>query len=242
MFDLNCDLGEGIGNDHKIMPWITSCNIACGGHFGNIKTISETISLAKKHNVRVGAHPSYYDHKNFGRISAYTNRKEFQDSIRTQLDLFQEAANELNTRWNHIKAHGALYNEMAKDINLAIEYLEVVKEYPNVSIVYLPSGASTIIDLFESNDYEVWREGFADRRYENDYSLLDRSLKGSVFSDISEIKNQISEFFEGEVTTITGDKISLEIDTVCLHSDTSNASLYVKELHAMMIKKGRNGE
>ncbi len=67
MFDLNCDLGEGIGNDHKIMPWITSCNIACGGHFGNIKTISETISLAKKHNVRVGAHPSYYDHKNFVR-------------------------------------------------------------------------------------------------------------------------------------------------------------------------------
>ena len=90
MFDLNCDLGEGVGNDIKIMPWITSCNVACGGHFGDRNTISETISLAKKHNVRVGANPSYDDHQNFGRISAYKNKKEFQNSIRNQLDLFQE--------------------------------------------------------------------------------------------------------------------------------------------------------
>ena len=98
------------------------------------------------------------------------------------------------------------------------------------------------MDLFKSNNYKVWKEGFADRRYENDYSLVDRSLKGSVFSNISEIRNQILEFFKGEVTTINGDKISLEIDTVCLHSDTSNASLYVKELHAMIIKKISNGK
>ena len=242
MFDLNCDLGEGVGNDIKIMPWITSCNVACGGHFGDRNTISETISLAKKHNVRVGAHPSYYDHQNFGRISAYTNKKEFQNSIRNQLDLFQEVLDNLNVRWNHIKAHGALYNEMAKDLNLAMEYLEVIKEYQNVSIIYLPSGFTKIIDLFKSNNYKVWKEGFADRRYEKDYSLLDRSLKGSVFSNISEIRNQILEFSKGEVTTINGDKISLEIDTVCLHSDTSNASLYVKELHAMIIKKTTNGK
>ncbi len=242
MFDLNCDLGEGIGNDNKILPWITSCNIACGGHFGNRNTITKTISLAKKYNVRVGAHPSYYDHNNFGRISAYTNKKEFQNSIRTQLDLFQEVANELNARWNHIKAHGALYNEMAKDLNLAMEYLEVIKEYRNVSIVYLPSGSGKIIDLFKSNNYSVWKEGFADRRYENDYSLLDRSLKGSVFSNFPEIKNQILEFFKGEVTTITGDKILLEIDTVCLHGDTLNADHYVKKLHAMIIKKSGNGK
>ena len=131
---------------------------------------------------------------------------------------------------------------MSKDLNLAMEYLEVIKEYENVSIIYLPSGFTKIIDLFKSNNYKVWKEGFADRRYENDYSLLDRSLKGSVFSNISEIRNQILEFSKGEVTTINGDKISLEIDTVCLHSDTSNASLYVKELHAMIIKKTTNGK
>ena len=237
MFDFNCDLGEGIGSDIKIMPWITSCNIACGGHYGDRNTISQTISLAKKHNVRVGAHPSFNDPKNFGRISAYKNKKDFQNSIKTQLDLFQEVANEQNAEWSHIKAHGALYNDMAKNINLAIEFLEVIKEYPKVSLIYLPSGFNKIIDLFKLNNYKVWREGFADRRYKNDCALLDRSSKGSVLSNISEIKNQILEFFDGEVTTITGDTISLKIDTICLHSDTPNASLYVKELHSMITKK-----
>ena len=100
MFDLNCDLGEGVGNDFKIMPWITSCNIACGGHFGDRNTISETISLAKKHNVRVGAHPSYYDHQNFSneihtsnlcmlvKIELALNLQRYL--IQAQLDLYQK--------------------------------------------------------------------------------------------------------------------------------------------------------
>lgn len=237
MFDINCDLGEGIGNEHQIMPWITSCNIACGGHFGNKATVSETIFLAKKYNVKIGAHPSYLDHENFGRKSRYNSKKEFQDSIKDQLNLFKTVLDEVNVNWHHIKAHGALYNEMAQNLDLAMEFLEVIDEYPQISLIYLPAGARKVIDLFKSYNYTVWKEGFADRRYESDYSLSSRSLEGSVFLNVSEVRNQVLELFKGEVTTRTGKKIFLDIDTLCLHSDTPDSSFYAKEIHNLINQK-----
>ena len=106
--DLNCDLGEGTGNDPFVMPFISSCSIACGGHFGNKRTIKEAIELAEKYNVKTGAHPSYLDTKFFGRKSLDIPLKELQDSIRFQLDLFFN----ISANSTHIKPHGALYNDL----------------------------------------------------------------------------------------------------------------------------------
>ena len=126
--DINCDLGEGIGNDAEIMPYINSCNIACGGHFGDLQTIKETILLAQKYAVKVGAHPSFPDKENFGRKLMTLSDNDLMDSISQQIKLFHQACNETGARMHHVKLHGALYNLAAKDSHIAELVIQAFKQ------------------------------------------------------------------------------------------------------------------
>jgi UPF0271 protein len=106
--DINCDVGEGVKNEHLIMPYISSCNIACGGHFGDADSIDKTIQLAIKNNVKIGAHPSFPDKENFGRTLMDISNAFLKNSIQTQINLFLERLSFFNKKLNHIKPHGAL--------------------------------------------------------------------------------------------------------------------------------------
>ena len=156
--DLNCDLGEGTGNDPFVMPLISSCSIACGGHFGNKRTIKESIELAEKYNVKTGAHPSYLDTKFFGRKSLDIPLKKLQDSIRFQLDLFFN----ISANSTHIKPHGALYNDLFHDLEKAEAVVEVFKEYGNLYVFCQPfSKLSTVLS---SKKIKQIHEGFGDKK------------------------------------------------------------------------------
>ena len=121
--DINCDMGEGMGNESYIMPFISSANIACGGHTGNADTIKRTIEIALAHHVAIGAHPSYYDRENFGRVSQFISVLELAELIAEQYYLFEKIANEMGAPIHHVKLHGALYNDCAKDALLSKTYV-----------------------------------------------------------------------------------------------------------------------
>ena len=141
--DINCDLGEGGLYDHKLMPLITSCSIACGGHFGNIDTMNSAVVLAKQHQVKIGAHPSYPDHQNFGRVS-FKNlpKQDLKDSLLNQLQTLNDIANFHNYPLTHIKPHGALYNDANVDEPIAKLIIETVQEFNSEIPIFLQQNLS----------------------------------------------------------------------------------------------------
>tara|TARA_A200000113_G_scaffold94800_1_gene84747 strand:+ start:291 stop:1016 length:726 start_codon:yes stop_codon:yes gene_type:complete len=232
--DLNCDLGEGTGNDLFVMPLISSCSIACGGHFGNKRTIKEAIELAEKYNVKTGAHPSYLDIKFFGRKSLDISLKELQDSIRFQLDLFFN----ISANSTHIKPHGALYNDLFHDLEKAEAVVEVFKEYGNLYVFCQPfSKLSTVLS---SKKIKQIHEGFGDRVYNSDYTLSSRQNPSSVHESKKKILDQVAYLVkESSVITKDNKNIELKVQTICLHGDNKNViniiSYLIKELKQLSI-------
>lgn len=232
--DLNCDLGEGTGNDLFVMPFISSCSIACGGHFGNKRTIKEAIELAEKYNVKTGAHPSYLDIKFFGRKSLDISLKELQDSIRFQLDLFFN----ISANSTHIKPHGALYNDLFHDLEKAEAVVEVFKEYGNLYVFCQPfSKLSTVLS---SKKIKQIHEGFGDRVYNSDYTLSSRQNPSSVHESKKKILDQVAYLVkESSVITKDNKNIELKVQTICLHGDNKNViniiSYLIKELKQLSI-------
>ena len=221
--DLNCDAGEGVGNEDSLFPLISSCSIACGGHSGNEASIRKTIGLALKHNVRIGAHPSYPDRENFGQESLEMDIGELMDSLGKQLYTFREIAKDMEAPFHHIKAHGALYNDLARGGFLADQYLTLLKPYLQEVRLYGPCG-SNFIQMAISRGFKVWREAFIDRAYESDGSLVSRKKPGSVFTAPESVFKQLKTMvLEGQIRSVDGDYIKMRPQTYCLHGDTPNA-------------------
>lgn len=234
--DLNCDLGEGTGNDHMLMPYISSCSIACGGHIGDTLTIQQALLEAKKHGVKVGAHPSYPDRKNFGRHSLALPTKTFQDSIRSQLAHFKKVLTAVEVPWNHIKPHGALYNDMANNQTLTNEFIAVVLDFPEVKSIYCMAGQPLVSWIKDFGLIPI-EEAFGDRAYKSDGRLLSRTLPKAVFNHFEQVEKQVKNLQSGYVYSQLGDKIPLHAQTVCIHSDTPQAATFVKQLHHSVIKQ-----
>ncbi|NNE76300.1 MAG: lactam utilization protein LamB, partial [Pricia sp.] len=136
--DINCDVGEGIGNEAELFPLISSCNIACGGHAGNTKEMKEIVQLAKLHKVKVGAHPSYPDKAKFGRVSMDITADGLTQSIRRQIENLVRIASKAQIGLNHIKPHGALYNDIAKNESLTNIFLKAIAAYRTDVHLYVP--------------------------------------------------------------------------------------------------------
>ncbi|WP_019039196.1 5-oxoprolinase subunit PxpA [Psychroflexus tropicus] len=220
--DINCDLGEGGEFDKDLMPLISSCNIACGGHYGDKASVHKAVSLAKKHNVHIGAHPSYPDPTNFGRTSVSLPREDLKTSLHQQIDLVEMACQEFEVDLHHIKPHGALYNDMRKDKAIADLVLEVITERNQDIILFVPPKLEFSSEIPIS--IRLWTEGFADRGYNSDLSLVSRGEKDSVLSDPIQISNRVLKMVEDlKVSTISGESIPQKFDTICVHSDTQNS-------------------
>jgi UPF0271 protein len=236
--DINCDVGEGIENEHLLMPHISSCNIACGGHFGTATTIDKTIQLAKEHQLKIGAHPSFSDKENFGRKLLAISDDDLKTSIQNQLDLFLERLSFFDEKLHHIKPHGALYNVIAVDEKLAILFIQIIKKYMKDVFLYVPY--NSVIELVAiRNNINIKYEAFADRNYHDDLTLVARKNKNALITNKKEVFNHVLNMIKtGKVKTVSTSEKVIKADTFCFHGDTENAIEIVKYVSENLKKEG----
>ena len=228
--DLNCDMGEGIGNDELIMPFISSANIACGYHAGDEKTIWKTIELALKYKVAVGAHVSFLDRENFGRSEMKLPAAEVYDLITQQLIIIKEIADSFSLKLNHVKPHGALYNMAAKDAGLAHGIASAIKDFDERLLLFGLSGSHSINEA-RAIGLRTVSEVFADRTYRDDGSLTPRSQPNALIEDLEKSIKQVLQMINHRtVTTTSGKTIPIVSETICIHSDGKHAAAFAKNI------------
>lgn len=233
--DINCDMGEGFGNDEAIMPFITSANIACGAHAGDAETARATILLAKQYGVKIGAHPSFPDRRNFGRTEMETTPQDVYNLITEQLFLFKKIVEAADAEMRYVKPHGALYNMAARDAALAKAVAQAVKDFDAALVLFGLSGSASIVEA-ERLGLKAWNEVFADRTYRDNGSLTPRSEPGALIEDEEKALAQVVQMMKGSVTTLSGKVIPIVADTVCIHGDGAYALPFAKRLFAVMGK------
>jgi 5-oxoprolinase (ATP-hydrolysing) subunit A len=233
--DLNCDLGEGAGNDAELMPMITSANIACGAHAGNLDTMIEAVELAAKYRVMVGAHPGYFDLDNFGRVERSIAPAEASRLVLMQIEQLFEVA---GSRLRHVKLHGALYNQVSRDPLLAEAVVsDLARLWPDL-ILYAMAG-SQLTRAARARGLCVASEAFADRTYQPDGSLTPRSAPGALITDEDAMVEQVlSMLRRGVVKTTSGTEVAVAADTICLHGDTSDAVAFAERLRKELTVAG----
>jgi UPF0271 protein len=236
--DLNCDMGEGMTNDPLIMPCISSANIACGYHAGDERTIWKTIELALKHNVAVGAHVSFFDRKNFGRTEMNLPPDEIYELVQQQLIIFQEIAGLFDIKMNHVKPHGALYNQSAKDAAIAKAIAQSVNDFDNSLVLFGLSGSHSI-DEANAIGLKTSGEVFADRTYQDDGSLTPRSQPGAMIDDTSKAIGQVLQMIKkGTVIAVSGKEVPVIAETICIHGDGEHAVEFARNI-AKALKENR---
>lgn len=229
--DLNCDMGEGIGNDEAIMPFITSANISCGFHAGNGDTIRHTMLLAVRNNVLIGAHPSFRDKENFGRKEMYLDHDKLYAIVLEQLIKLDLIAKEKGATLHHVKPHGALYNMAAKDKEIAGTIALVIKDFNENLFLYGLSN-SFLISEAKALGLKTANEVFADRTYQDDGSLTPRSQPNALIEDEEQCIQQVLQMVkQGTVTTASGKIIPMIADTICIHGDGKHAVSFAKKIH-----------
>lgn len=217
--DINCDLGEGIPHEEKIFPWIDAASIACGGHFGEDKTIRKTLELAQAFGVKAGAHPSYPDRENFGRVTMTIPFQELLDSLLTQIQKFLKLASEKGIQPDHIKFHGALYNDAAKSPELATMLSEFLFfHFPDIPVFVPPFSEMEI--AAKKVGLKTRLEVFGDRLYQDNYLLAPRSEKKALLKDPEDILIQLSSLIEeGQIISSSGKHLPIKAETICFHGD-----------------------
>ena len=231
--DLNCDMGEGIGNDELIMPYITSANIACGYHAGDEETMRQTILLAKKYNVNIGAHPSFLDRENFGRSEIKKSPEEIYEFVSAQINLLQKIAGYNDATLHHVKPHGALYNMAAKDKQLAHAIAKAIKDIDETLILFGLSN-SFLISEAKAIGLKTASEVFADRTYRDDASLTPRSQPNALIQNVEEMIQQVSMMLQGKVKTVSGKEIPIVAETICIHGDGEHAVEFAKKIYTLL--------
>ncbi|AND84633.1 5-oxoprolinase subunit PxpA [Clostridium tyrobutyricum] len=240
--DLNCDLGESFGNykiglDEEVIPYISSANIACGFHASDPVVMDKTVALAKKYKVSVGAHPGLADLVGFGRRKMDISYKEAKLIVQYQIGALKAFCTSHGIKMNHVKLHGALYNMAAKDLELSLSICKGIYEIdPN--LILLALSGSRMIDAAKQTGLKSASEVFADRAYNDDGSLVQRSKPGAVITDEdTAIKRVIRMVKKGKVRSINGKDIFMKADSVCVHGDGVKALQFVKKINEAFHKE-----
>ncbi len=241
--DINCDVGEGVGNEELLLPLISSCNIACGGHAGDRETMQLVVQFAKRHRVRIGAHPSYPDRLNFGRRSMQLSEEALTETVRSQILTLQSVLAKEEASLHHIKPHGALYNDLATNETLSNTFLTAISDFKEAVYLYVPFG-SIVQQLARKEGFRIKVEAFADRNYNDDLSLVSRKTVGAVISNPQRVLEHLVQMVKNrQLLTVSGALVHMSADTYCIHGDTENAlqiMTYLSEQlpkHHIQIKK-----
>lgn len=230
--DINSDVGEGIGNEALLMPYLSSCNIACGGHAGDDKTIQTVVRLAVKYNVKIGAHPSYPDRVNFGRTEMQISNSDLKQSIKEQINRVSAFAKAHKSPIHHIKPHGALYNKAAQEEETARLIVQTVQEINEHLVLYVPY--KSVIAEVARGKLKTMIEGFADRTYNSDYTLVSRQKAGAVLEDTARVIAHCKRMIAQEIQTIDGQIIPFQMNTLCVHGDNTHALEILRKLTAAL--------
>ncbi len=234
--DLNADLGEGEPHDELLLSIVSSCNIACGGHAGDAASMTETVRLAKQKGVSVGAHPSYPDPEGFGRRSGFMSGDELAESLTKQVESLASICEQQDVALNTVKPHGALYNDARSDDALAAMLVGLAGRF-GLALIGLPDCATE--RAARGHGIAYLREGFVDRAYLADGSLCPRGSEGAVIEDASVAAEQAVVLAEGEsLTTVDGEAIRVDVETLCLHGDTANAAETAKAVRTRLREAG----
>jgi 5-oxoprolinase (ATP-hydrolysing) subunit A len=236
--DLNADLGEGSGHDAELFELISSANIATGFHAGDSDTMHAAISAAKKHEVAVGAHPSFFDRENFGRKELTIANEEVFEAVAYQLGIFQAIASALDVRPNHVKPHGALYNMAVRHSKLADAIARAIKSVDPKLILFAPD-KSKLAGAGETRGLQIAREIFADRNYLNDGWLVPRTRPDALLHDPKEAAERVLRMLrEGKVRSVEGQDVDVRGETICVHGDTPGAVEFARELRTQLEREG----
>jgi 5-oxoprolinase (ATP-hydrolysing) subunit A len=236
--DINADLGEGAGHDAELFELISSANIATGFHAGDSDTMYAAVSVAKKHGVAVGAHPSFFDRENFGRKELKVSDHEVFDAVVYQLGIFQAIASAVGVQPNHVKPHGALYNMAVRDEKLADGIARAIESVDPKLILFAPA-KSELARVGAAHGLQIAREIFADRNYLNDGWLVPRTRPDALLSDPREAAQRVLRMLrEGKVRSVEGRDVDVRGETICVHSDTPGAVEFARELRTQLEHEG----
>ena len=241
--DLNSDLGESfgrytIGSDDRIIPLITSANIACGFHASDPVVMMKTVNMVKKAGTGAGAHPGYPDLMGFGRRNMNVSHEEAKAYTLYQISAIGGMCKAAGVKLSHVKPHGAMYNMAGKDYELSKAICEAIKEYDS-SLIVMGLAGSQMVKAARDMGLKTAEEVFADRAYEEDGSLVARSKPGAMIEDEDEaIARVVRMIKEGKVQAITGNDIDIKADSVCVHGDGEKALLFVEKIRKALTDEG----
>jgi 5-oxoprolinase (ATP-hydrolysing) subunit A len=241
--DLNCDMGEipealADGSQEALMQFVSSANIACGGHAGDPQMMRTTIEQAQRRKVAVGAHPGYEDRTNFGRIELQLTPEQVSASVHKQILALEEIAQQCGARIGHVKPHGALYNQAARNREIARAIAEGVRRWKR-DVILVGLAGSAMLEEFRAAGFPVAAEAFADRRYERDGSLRARKFEDAMLQDPEQAAEQALRIVaQGSVIAADGSSIPLHADTICIHGDTPGAVEIAAAVHRRLTQAG----
>ena len=241
--DLNSDLGESfgaytIGLDSQVIPYVSSANVACGYHAGDPLVMDQTVAAAKAAGVAVGAHPGYPDLMGFGRRNLACSPKEVKAYVQYQLGALMAFAKAQGVKLQHCKPHGALYNMAAKDMELSLAIAEGIAEVDK-DIILMGLAGSKLLEAGRKAGLRVASEVFADRAYQADGSLVPRKQPGAVIHDKDQaIARTVRMVTQGKVTAVTGEEVSIDAHSICVHGDNPSAVEFVKNIRAALTAQG----
>jgi UPF0271 protein len=236
--DLNCDLAEGSGQDAELIRVISSANIACGIHAGDVDTMRTAVNLAKRYAVAIGAHPSLNDRENFGRKEMHVSPREVYLYVHTQTKLLQIIARQCEARVRHVKPHGALYNMAARDPILADAVANAVYDVDPTLVLFGLAG-SCLMEAGRVRGLQVASEVFADRTYQANGELTPRTQSNALITDEAVAAAQVLRLVrDGVVTAADGTEVMLKADTICLHGDGPHAVEFAEKIKAELKTAG----
>ncbi|GAB5560550.1 MAG: 5-oxoprolinase subunit PxpA [Synoicihabitans sp.] len=231
--DLNCDVGEGVGCEEDLLPLVSSANIACGAHAGDVTTMAHTTALAKRLGVVAGAHPGFADRPNFGRVELRLSPSELAASLTEQL---QALAN--HGTFRYVKPHGALYNMAARDRDIAQVVVKTIKAF-DAQLGLLALAGSALWDEGQSAGLLTAGEAFADRKYDANGRLVSRAVTGAVLEDEGEVIEQVLSLArDHRVKSREGKWIKVAADSLCLHGDNQHAVALARRIRAVLAEAG----
>lgn len=244
LIDLNADLGEGFGawwrpaDDLALIEVVTSANVACGFHAGDPTIMRATVAACVRAGVAVGAHPSYPDMRGFGRVPLSLPPERIVDDVTYQVGALQGLARLEGATVAHVKPHGALYEAVAIDPTLALALADAMSGLENTPLLVVPAGSAAALAL-AAHGWRFLGEGFSDRAYQDDGLLAPRNRPGAVLVEPAAVVEQAVALASGsELDTITGGKLRLSVDTICLHSDTPGAATLARAVRAGLQEAG----
>lgn len=241
--DLNSDVGESygawtLGDDTALIPLVTSVNIACGAHAGDPVVMTRTVRMARDHGVVIGAHPGYPDLHGFGRRTMDLAPDELEATLLAQLGALAAIARAASAELRHVKAHGALYNDAARDPERARQVARAVRRFSS-EVVLVGLAGSALLEAGRAEGLATAAEAFADRAYEPDGSLRSRRLPGALLLDPAAAADQaLSIVRDGSVVATDGSRLAIRAATVCIHGDTPGAPAIAAAVRGRLLGAG----